>query len=745
MMEEYSVDDNHASQKPDFDIPEDKKDVQWYKQNIRYYAKFYNNMTSSPTSANVVENYRPVDKGLIYYKYLLGKQENLDFNYVATDPSFQTQQPTWQKGKKVKQLIDHLKGNLTSQLQNKELSTVSLSKDVINKKRRMTEDIMLKYDTAAQKVFSILAQAGVQFSPEMDRNFENAEEAQRYMEYDFKETNEVIAVDIAKHIEISNDSNTIYSDCFIDYAAANYCGIYNYVDNGQVKQMRIPFFNLIWDSICNDRFARDGNFVGFIERLTPEEIFSKYGDQLSQENKEEIKKLAKQAATDRSVLEDLNVLPNLMWWNYSEKEFTIACVTMFWKGRRDTRYDMTVDKYGNPHYYKMGEKKKNKEGKYIIDDLYRGTLIGNRYLVDYGFAENVIRNPLKKNEPELPVKIYTNNTLMGDGVSPIGMIYQNQDRMDLYKFKITEAVGRDSGKSYIINASKLGDGVKARTLMQDFKTMGITVVSGVSGEEGDMTNSQRLVETVDLTLDPSVRSYIELYMEEERIMENIMNIPKIALGQQSTYVGLGTQKGTIAQSTLGLITMYSDFVKFNEINIQYATNLAKVAYTAPDAPDAPMVVGERGVKFLDITKDFKFQDFLVYIRIKDMIDEAGKQRLLAYAQAWSQNPAFGIGPLELLRLEKATSYTQAENDLEWALKKKMKEAQQAAQQQFEREMALQQQEYQAKSEIQAQKDIAAADRNEEQVQASVFNTLAKTDAQNAQPEQNPTQGLPIRK
>ncbi len=731
--------DNYVSQKPDFDIAEDKKDVAWYKQNIRYYTSFYNNRTSSPVSANWIEGYRPVDKGLFYYKYLLGKQENIEFNYIATDPSFKTMQPTWQKGKKVRQLMDHLKGNLTTQLDNKEISTVSLSKEVTNKKKRMLEDLMLKYDTAAQKVFMILAQYGVQFSPEMDRNFENQEAAQRYMEYDFKETSEIIAIDIAKHIEMSNDVNTTYTDCFIDFAAWNYCGIYNYVDNAQVKQKRIPALNLIWDSVTNDRFGRDGNFAGYIERLTPEQVFSKYGDQLTSESKEEIKKLAISAESDRSILDELNDFPNLLWWSFAQREMTVTCVTMFWKGRRDTRYDLSIDKYGNPHYYKMGEKKKTKEGKYVIDDLYRGTIIGNRYLVDYGFADNVVENPLKKNEPELPIKIYTGNTLMGDGVSLIGMVHQNQDRMDLFRFKIIEMVGRDAGKSYIINPAKLGNSVTSKDLLQDFKTMGITVIPP-SGEMDDPTNNKPLVETVDLTLDPNVLTYINLYAEEERVMENIMNIPKIALGQQSTYVGLGTQKGTIAQATLGLMTLYRDFVKFNEINIQFATNLAKIAYTAPDAPDAPMIVGDRGIKFLDITKDFKFNDFLVYIKIKDMIDEAGKQRLLSYAQAWSQNPSFGIDPLDILRLEKATSYTQAENELEYSLKQKKKEMQQAAAQQFEREKELQHQQLQAKSEIQAQKDIAADDRNDAQVAASTFNTLVKSESQ-----QNPTEGMPVRK
>ncbi len=744
MMQENPERDDYVSTKPDFDIPEDKKGVEWYKQNIRYYTKFYNNLTMYAVSANPVENFRPVDKGIYYYKYLLGKQENLDFNYIATDPTFNTMQPTWQKGKKVRQLVDHLKGNLTSQLDNKEISAVSLSKEVTNKKQRMLEDLMLKYDTAAQKVFDTLAQFGVQFTPEADRNFENKEEAQRYMEYDFKETNEVLAIDIAKHIEMQNDATSLYSDCFLDFASANYCGIYNYVDNAQIKQKRIPFFNLIWDAATNDRFARDGNFVGYIERLTPEQVFSKYGNELTSEDKEEIKMLARQAATNISTIDSMNNMPNLRWWNYAEKDITIACVTMFWKGRRDTRYDLSVDKYGNPHYSKVSKKKSKgaDPGKYVIDDLYRGTIIGNRYLVDYGFAENVVENPLKKNEPELPIKIYTGNTLMGDGVSLIGMVHQNQDRMDLFRFKIIEMVGRDAGKSFIINGGKLGNATNSKELMQDFKSMGIHVYAGVTGEVDDPTNSRPLVETVDLTLDPNVRSYVDLYMEEERVMENAMNIPKIALGQQSTYVGLGTQKGTIAQSTLGLLSMYRDFVKFNEINIQYATNLAKIAYTAPDAPDAPMIIGDRGIKFLELTKDFKFQDFLVYIKIKDMILDEDKQMLMTLAQAWSQNPAFGVGPLELIRLMSADSYTQARNDMEWSLKKKMREAAQAQQKQFEQQMAMQQQELQGKSEIQAQKDIAADDRNDAQVEASVFNNLAKVDAQQSK---NPTQGMPIKK
>jgi hypothetical protein len=729
---------------PDMDPPEKDRTDGWYKQMTRFCCTFYNRIYNIYSTDNHDENITPVERGMRYSLYYLGKQRNIDYNHVTKDISGNNLQAVWIKGKKVRQLISHLVGNVINQLENKEIVARTLSKDAVSRKTQMYEDLMFKYDTQSKKFFEQLTELGVSYNPEGDRSFESVEEIERFMENDYKETTEEIAVDIAKDIEEKNDAATMYVQAFLEYAAANYCGIYTYVENGVVKQKKIPFYNLVWDQDNNDPFCRNSRFKGFIERLTPQEIFSRWPEYFdnNKDAREEVTKMAGKSDTPFYQTMQANYnMPNLNWWSYDrDKQLTVCVTTMFWIQRRDSRYKNSKDEYGNKRINKVSKDTPKKPGDYFFDDMCRTVLVGNKYLVEKGYADNVVRKAGKKGDPEFPIGIFADNTTLGDGVPLIGLVAQNQDRQDFFRYKIMEMVGKDKGKCYWVNGNKLNESVSAQEILTDFASMGIHVSTGTSGEADDWTNGQKAIEVVDLTLDPNIMRYVELYREEERIMEEIMNIPKIALGQQQTYIGLGTQRGTIAQSTLGLSMIFKNFTKFNEINLQYAINLAKIIYTEDGNDEAAMVVGDRGVKWLKITKDMRFQDLLVFIKTKDIINEQEKQAIMANAQAWSQNPSFGIDPVDILKLMQATSKTEMINDLEYSMKVKKRDAAKAQQMQAEQQIAMQDKELQAEAEMLGAEEAGDNHRAEVQAQTQLATAVIKQDG-----KENPTAGLPIKK
>lgn len=737
---------------PDFFVSEKDKGPDWYKRATRYFSTFYNRPYNMYSQDNADENTSPVERGIRYSLYYLGKQRNIDYNHVTKDISGNNLQAVWIKGKKVRQLVSHLVGNLINQLGNKELTVRTLSKDAVSKKTRMYEDLMFKYDNQSKLFFEQLGELGTQYNPAGSRDFESIEDVERFMENDYKENTEEVAVDIAKDIEEKNDAETMYIQAFLEYAASNYTAIYTYVENGTIKQKKIPFYNLIWDQDNADPFCRNSRFKGFIERLTPQEIFSRYPEYFNKhkDEKEEIIKMAGNSDMQfcNGICDTYNI-PNINWWSWDrEKRLTVCVVTMLWINEHDLRYKKTKDSYGTDTFRRITNdpegRRYEERGDYMMNDLCESILVGNKYLVKHGYSDNVVRKPSKKGDPEFPIGIFADNTTLGEGVPIIGTIAQNQDRQDFFRFKIMEMIGKDKGKNYVINGNKLGETIKGSELIADFASMGVHVTPGTSGETDDFANTQKMVEFVDLTLDPNVMRYVELYREEERIMEETMSIPKIAQGQQGTYIGLGTQKGTIAQSTLGLSLIFRNFVKFNEINLQYAINLAKIIYTQDGNDDAPLVIGDRGVKWLKITKDMRFQDLLIFIKTKDIIDEQAKQRILSYAQAWSQNPTFGIGPVEILKIEQADSFTEMINDLEYSMKAKEKKAIQMAQMQAEQaaaqEQQMQEQAIHSDSVHVGMKEAGANERAQLQAQTEIAKTVIKENG-----DKNQTKNLPIKK
>ena len=113
--------------------------------------------------------------------------------------------------------------------------------------------------------------------------------------------------------------------------------------------------------------------------------------------------------------------------------------------------------------------------------------------------------------------------------------------------------------------------------------------------------------------------------------------------------------------------------------------------------EGTFMTGDRGVKWMKVTKDFSYSDLLLYIKVKDTIDEGAKARLNQYAFAYMQNPEAGDTILDVLKLEQATSWTAAINELEFSIKNRNKKnammAQQQAQQQ--QQAAAQEQQYEA--------------------------------------------------
>jgi hypothetical protein len=120
-----------------------------------------------------------------------------------------------------------------------------------------------------------------------------------------------------------------------------------------------------------------------------------------------------------------------------------------------------------------------------------------------------------------------------------------------------------------------------------------------------------------------------------------------------------------------------------------------------DEPETEIpVVGTNGKEYFRLTKDFQFQELGVYLKVRDFIDEQAKERLIGLAQAAMQNQM--IDMLDYIRIEKATSYTQLMNELEYSLNKRERER--------EKQQAMMQMMQQAQMEQQAaqQQDLMAA-------------------------------------
>jgi hypothetical protein len=314
----------------------------------------------------------------------------------------------------------------------------------------------------------------------------------------------------------------------------------------------------------------------------------------------------------------------------------------------------------------------------------------------------------------MPIKVFMPNMVLGENRSVVSRLHQHQDRIDFITNEITKMMTRAKGKVFLINRQKLGTST-AQDVISDFERMGIHITDGsATGEDFVAGQDVRLVEVVDMTLDPNVQQLVSLRREEERLMEEIVNIPKVALGQQAGYVGAKTQAGTIAQSNLGTAYLYQGFIRFIEKQLAHALNQFKISLIDSDEETTLGVVGTHGMNYIKLTKDFGFEELGVYVKIKDFIDEQARERLLMQAQAAMQNQMIDF--MDYIKVEQSKTYTEALNELQYSIGRKMREAQKAQQQQQMMALLQQQQQQAAQAEQAAMREENANFRQDRQLE-----------------------------
>lgn len=650
---------------PDWDTPEDEKGEEYALRYLRFITTFYNQPSPAWNSDSDIENYSPIERGIYNSLYYIGKQRNINYNHITQDTDGNVLPVKWVKTKMVKPLIDRLCGDLIKQLGGKEISARSLSKRAKSERMKQFEDVMIQFDTRiVKKLDEIEAKFGVRPVFPLADKYNSQQEAEEALR-SFKDDLEEVAVELGRYFEWINDFDTTLIECFKnDYCPANYMGVYFYVESGRLKSKRVPFHNLIPDTRCDDPFFKEAQFVGVIERMNIQSILKRFPN-LSDAKKNELKEMQVNDTFCSSFFDFYNRNGNT-WWTKNNNGIEGVVLTGYWICQRDTGVTKIKDSRGKKKYAKT--RKEDGEKSEIVYDLYKATMVGNAFLVDAGYDTNVVRSIINKSDPELPVKILTGNTIMGDGVSPIGLVRDLVDLMDALDFKIREMMGKHKGKGYWVNGNKLVGASKE--FIQQLSTMGIVV--GYPSGEASPADNQPPIYPIDMTLDDSIIKYSNYYNELNLRAQTYLNLNPSTLGLQNSAVGLGIQKNNISMSSIGNMELYRNLFWFNKICLQYQVNLAKVAFANGEAEEEikSMIVGERGLKVLDIIKKYKLEDVLIDISPKDVLTDDIKARILGMMERFAQ--AGQIDPLLYIRAEMAETLTQVESDFEKAFKDKLK-------------------------------------------------------------------------
>ncbi len=694
------ISDNDRSdeyRRPDYifdeeEIKEKYGDVdRWYVKNARWVASHYNQRNgsflsnggsdskNSPNTFQTRWSNSPVAEILENYKYLFGEQENFNFNYLMQDEHGGQVPAPFIKGKKLHNLILFMQGNMRKLLAASKLSVESLNPHRVSKKMEELQLLELKRDF--KEMFDkIEREFGIGFRPEGMQSGEMDDIIGAHADSPVDKM-EGYGLDIINDISNKNNIRERMIKAYTDAVIGRYCGLLNTERGGRVHIQVIPPYNLIVDQSKDDDYNSEAEFCGYVEYLSPEEISQKWA--LTDPERSKLNELADQIDQGGGLLDMYNTPDSGLgfeWISTSPGRRHITCVTSYWMAEHDFEED------GDKELIVKGD---DGEEKVTYLRIHKATIIGNCIMKNFGVDNNVVYHPNLTYLPMFPLRIFIPNMYGGMNRSPVDLMRENQDMRDAYKFKIREAISKDLGKTYIFDGSRMKD--LPQEIFSNLKSLGVHVSMGTDGEDANVLSNRPMAETIDMTLNKDVLAYIQLIAQEDNEMEQVINASKIALGQQTSYVGLATQQETIARNDMGMSSYTDGFMQFFADELQYLLNMAKVMYVDnPGAEEAELLLSKEGLEFFQNSSEFQIEDMMVKVDVEDIIDENARSRMLDIALAMAQNSQHtGFDMEDYLVVETSRTYTEMRKQFKKIIAQKKVEGQKAAMQQAMMEKAEQ--------------------------------------------------------
>lgn len=660
-------------------IPETDKDKNWYGQYCRWIVSNFYNQTRQPFySKDIVEaGYGIATECIRNWAYVFGQQPNNKFKYLQTDMAGNALPAVWIPGKKIAQLFNYLRGRLLEDISNITISAKNLSRDVASKRAEMYEKLLMKFEL--EPLMKAQMPEGVEFNPvEVDEPLESVEDIEKFTTK-WQDKYSIMAEKIAQGQMYGDELKKKFLSVGADQLVGNLSAVLTEVQDGKVVNTRIPGYEIIWDNRQDDDYNSLAQLCGFVKHNVPyQEFVRRFKDSLSPEDIKEIYNLAK--CDEAKVIDQFASFYNtqtrngIQWWqNIGTNNMTITYSTVWWIAPRDWGYEKYSNRYGAKRYRKAKpDEKVTVSGDFSGYDIYTATIAGNKYILNYGLMNNVVRPVDDKSKPMLPMRIFCHNMSLGYGNSFVSMLRDDQDELDRLAYSIQQMTARAIGKVYFINGNKLD--VTSTEMLSDLKIMGIHVRKGTSGEPDDPNEGQNTVETIDMTLDPKIMSFVELSIRLEQRMEEAASVSRIAMGQQQNTVGKGVQINTINQNSLGTASLMWGMMKHFEDVLQYNVNLKQMLYQFSDTVEESLTIGDEGSYLLRILnpREFGTQLLKVYIELNDILDATQKERIRAIAQADAQNGK--IDTVDYIEhVELASSATQMVQGLKYSREKTRRE------------------------------------------------------------------------
>lgn len=494
---------------------------------------------------------------------------------------------------------------------------------------------------------------------------------------------------------------------------------------GDDNYIRIDPRNAIYVEIENDTFLQKSPVLGHLEQMTLHDVLRKFS--FTPQERERLKDLTKRVSTD---------MTNTLYrnrYNYIGKELTLDVIHIEWLSVRPTYYKVSpltkTQSEVNPpdsdyrieldtEEYEKNKARHDKEvaaGKYSIETKYQEEL-WEGWQIGHEIYKDVRRKPFTMRREDAPGDVYAYsytgllaNTVNGYRVSLQELMDALSDAFDIVMYQQMREIGKVKGKSIVYDSAAL----PRKTTIKDvlYQLANDNFVNINTSASGNMSNrdiaSALGIKEVDLGLSQSFPALVNAAREIKGWLDEISGINNDRAGQTVASATATNAQNNITNSRIitegwfFLMGMYSEKV-FTKI-----AQTRKLIWGLYKPEKARIILGDEKFGYMMATRDLAYSDYNVKF-IDGGKEMDIRRRIFGLAEASLNSKELRYQ--DVMEMEMTETLSDAMGVLRRAWAEIQKVAGDRQGQAEQTQVAMNQQN------LQAQAEMAAADREDRQVQ-----------------------------
>lgn len=595
---------------PNIGVSEKEKDKE-------YYTNWVKAIVSNSLGSSWVTNHNRLK--LLYTFFLEGTGSDLT-SYLQQGPDGSAMPGIWTSITTVKSKVRVLVGELEER--GYQIKVRALNSEAEARKLEEKERLRIKRKLQGIRSF-VEQQTGLPLeSPEYVPQSE--EELKEYMNLSWKDKHVMIIEAALKWIAHREHWDETRKRLFYDVLIANILIVKDEVYRGVPRSRHIDPMKFFFDPNASDDMLSDSTYFGEVEYMPLATAAEQYG-LTEAEIQEAYKSYNSYCAMGEAKISHDN---HTSWSSMPEnglKWFTTEggiprCLVIrgCWRDYRILSHKSEKnEKYGSEHIqdvskdYKEQSKKKDSIIYNKIECWRQGTLVGGKFLREYGECPNQAREISNLELTEPPYKCWVPELFLGKTMSWVEQQVGLSLLKDIAMYKLQLETAKSVGRVLVLDMAMFPEGMTKEQVVSYMKSDGLVFVNSKEYQMG--TGNINLFKDFDMGLSQSIAQNIALIAAYDQQLDAISGVNAERQGQvQGASQAVGVTTASIFQSNLITAPFFKGFERFCSRVLNHQAQLVKIAFAEKEV-FAP-IIGDVGVDFLKDNTDISLDQFDVVVQ-----------------------------------------------------------------------------------------------------------------------------------